>query len=567
MPDIIRDLVALSTTSGMATSPRPSGMPPTGIDVATRMDDNRTMKNTFAVVDLFAGPGGLAEGFSSVRDERGRRVFNIALSVEKEASAYATLTLRSFLRQFDDELPVQYYAFLNGETLEPDWQRSYPEQWHAATNEALQLELGTSEAAAILMPRIERLREEHGGNVILIGGPPCQAYSLVGRSRNRGTVSYVPENDNRHFLYREYITILDRLRPAAFVMENVKGMLSARVEGDSIISMVMQDLARAGDGYTLVPVISPQQTQMGTFQSAAKPQDFIVRSEQFGVPQARHRVIIIGLRTDLVRQTDVQSGVCAPGIAAATVRDVIGMMPPLRSGISKQQDNWGTWRDVMRSNLGSLAEACSSSDATLARIAKRAFACSVALEKLTTPLLRESTGPAGLSAQCPVDLTAWLLDPKLSRLADHSSRSHMPSDMGRYAFAALFAEETGRSPSMIDFPDELAPAHRNWKSGSFADRFRVQTWDRPSSTVTSHISKDGHYFIHPDPLQCRSLTVREAARLQTFPDNYVFKGNRTAQYVQVGNAVPPYLARQIADGIWRLLSKPQEHQSNPEIFA
>ena len=129
----------------------------------------------------------------------------------------------------------------------------------------------------------------------------------------------------------------------------------------------------------------------------------------------------------------------------------------------------------------------------------------------------------------------------------------MVKDLYRYLYAASFSEYLKRSPKIWEFPTDLIPDHKNAKTGHFDDRFRVQLAGKPSSTVTSHISKDGHYFIHYDPVQSRSLTVREAARLQTFPDNYFFEGSRTQQYIQVGNAVPPLLARQIAEVVYNLV--------------
>ena len=131
----------------------------------------------------------------------------------------------------------------------------------------------------------------------------------------------------------------------------------------------------------------------------------------------------------------------------------------------------------------------------------------------------------------------------------------MREDFYRYLFSAVYTKIHNSSPRLKQFPGKLLPKHKNRDSGHYVDRFRVQNGKKPATTITSHISKDGHYFIHYDPIQCRSLTVREAARIQTFPDNYFFAGNRTEQYVQVGNAVPPFLALQLAEIVYLMLGK------------
>ena len=159
----------------------------------------------------------------------------------------------------------------------------------------------------------------------------------------------------------------------------------------------------------------------------------------------------------------------------------------------------------------------------------------------------------------PKALREWYLDTKVGGVLQHETRSHMRSDLHRYMFAACFAATQKYAPDLRNFPPRLLPDHVNVDEETipFKDRFRVQMGKHPSSTVVAHIKKDGHYYIHPDPAQCRSLTVREAARLQTFPDNYFFEGNRTEQYGQIGNAVPPLLAKQIAEVIYAFMSSPR----------
>ncbi len=503
------------------------------------------MHQKFRIVDLFAGPGGLAEGFSSFKSTDGHRPFEIALSVEKEASAFSTLRLRAFVRQFSTP-PRQYYAYLAGEISKDQLCLTFPEQWKAAEKETELLELGTPEAQKLLDPRLKQIREDAVDRTVVIGGPPCQAYSLVGRARNRGIVGYDPAEDHRHFLYKEYIRILNELQPAAFVMENVKGILSAKVGGAGIFELVLNDLRAAGGrpgSYVLVPLIAGARGKAGN----------IIRAEDFGIPQARHRVILLGLRADIAAalpEGKLHQARLHPSLSQTSVAGALSGMPRLRSGLSKVEDSPDSWRKAAISAFRSAASACKSDGTWLNKVSEALSSHATALGRLGQISPRASRS---MVAAKDNRLNDWLSDPDLQVLTNHETRGHMESDLARYAFAATFAEVFGRSPKADEFPRDLAPDHQNWETGKFADRFRVQCWDAPATTITSHISKDGHYFIHPDAMQCRSLTVREAARLQTFPDNYHFEGNRTQQYVQVGNAVPPLLARQIAEVLYNLL--------------
>ncbi len=497
------------------------------------------MRQSYKTIDLFAGPGGLAEGFSSVRNRSGARVFPVALSVEKEPSAFSTLRLRSFVRQFD-RAPREYHDYISGRISKQEMIDAHPSEWAKARHETAMLELGKPDADAELATRLSDLVGEGAAETVVIGGPPCQAYSLVGRARNKGIEGYDPAEDHRHFLYREYIGILRKLRPAAFVMENVKGMASAKVDGASIVDRILADLRAAGgadDSYALVPIAADARGVLP---------GFLIRSEEYGIPQCRHRVILLGIRKDIAERLParaIEDVILQRTEPSATVADVLEGMPKLRSGLSRGHDSDAAWQAAVVKGFRKAAAACRKEGSWLAAVAARLSRAASELKDEAVALPRTGTRPSSPRSN---RLGDWISDADLDFLPNHESRGHMAGDLARYAFAAAFAEVHERSPKANEFPRDLAPDHQNWDSGKFADRFRVQTWGRPSTTVTSHISKDGHYFIHPDLMQCRSLTVREAARLQTFPDNYFFEGNRTQQFVQVGNAVPPLLARQIA---------------------
>ena len=506
------------------------------------------------VVDLFSGPGGLAEGFAAFRSPKGRRRFRIALSIENNRDAHCTLRLRAFLRNFGTRFPSEYYGFLNGvDNEEPDWSQLHPAQWAAACDETRCLELGSPDASAFLKKRIATIRAEHGGRTVLLGGPPCQSYSVIGRSRNVGNDKYNADDDERQLLYEQYVQVLDTLRPAVAVMENVKGMLSAQRNGRLIFPQVMHSLRRAGGvgGYRLFSLAS--RSGAWSWDEGLAPNDFLVHAEEHGVPQSRHRVFVICVRNDLAETLPDE---CVPRLGrvgdTVSVQDIIGVMPKLRSRLS-YGDTAGGWQGAIRA-------ACDLVDANqpvMSRAEEKRFRRALASARATADgsalPWRDARGNVVLPKRCPPGLRDWIFDEKIERLPNNETRSHMAADLARYLFVSAFACAFRRSPKSADFPETFAPNHANWYTGKFDDRYRVQLPNHPCTTITSHIAKDGHYFVHPDSRQCRSLTVREAARLQTFPDNYYFHGSRSQQYVQVGNAVPPFLAHQIARTLWDVL--------------
>jgi DNA (cytosine-5)-methyltransferase 1 len=507
------------------------------------------MKNQISVIDLFAGPGGLGEGFSSYQERNNPYPFKIALSVEMEPNAHQTLQLRSFYRQFSSSAPDEYYDYLKGNINMAKLFALYPDESAAAIEETLggPRELGKARDDKIIRKGLKKLKNREGPKV-LIGGPPCQAYSLVGRSRNRGNKDYVPEADHRHFLYREYLHVLQMMQPEVFVMENVKGILSSKIKGQKIFPTILEDLGnpskafgkRGGHGYRIYSLVS--KTDSSNPDSPGS--DFVIRAEKFGIPQSRHRVILLGVRDDIQWNQEILS----PHRAERRVGQLINDLPKLRSGLSRGPDSSDHWQKAVANALEKVRK-CTPHGVFTELDFNAVLARTVKLNTRGKRFVQRSKRFAGDSV-----MADWFLDSRLEGFVNHDTRGHMEEDLARYLFCSLYAKEhKGKSPTANDFPSALTPKHKNWKSGDFVDRFKVQAANRPSSTITSHISKDGHYFIHPDPGQCRSLTVREAARLQTFPDNYFFEGARTAQYHQVGNAVPPLLACQIAGIVYRIL--------------
>jgi DNA (cytosine-5)-methyltransferase 1 len=507
-------------------------------------------KESFKVIDVFAGPGGLGEGFSALGFNTGIPPFKLALSIEKDPTAHSTLLLRSFYRQFNPEkIPQEYWSYSKGEITKAELFDFYPQQAKAAADEAQCIELGKTpyhEVKSLISQRLNGCEKW-----VLVGGPPCQAYSLVGRARMRSTNPDF-EGDERHFLYKEYLRIIADHRPPVFVMENVKGILSAQHSGKKIIESILSDLrkpsaavnGRSSDlGYRLFSLVDTKPPEQ------CEPEDFLVKAEKYGIPQARHRMLILGVREDIhITPETLQES------EATTVAQAIGDLPKIRSTVSKEPDTLELWREILGS-ITSKAWYRKGRGNSLSQTIEKIDNALVTIQKRELMKGAETMSYTGTPKIYP----GWYRHGCDGVVTNHAGRGHMRSDLHRYLFVSAYAAANGKSVHLSDFPKTLLPAHENVQEGvknsHFSDRFRVQVRGRPSTTITSHISKDGHYFIHYDPSQCRSLTVREAARLQTFPDSYKFEGGRTSQYHQVGNAVPPLLSMQVAAIVQDILKR------------
>jgi len=477
-------------------------------------------------VDLFSGAGGLGEGFQQAD-------FEPVYINDIDKSAIKTNQLRKAYHKLLELNRVDsYYDFIESSN------KTKPSFYDPTEF------IRDDDALSYIIDKISSVEEMNKNNIsshykqikanldeynysdldVIAGGPPCQAYSYGARSRlskkndiKRGAKKENMERrkklryDKRHQLYELYLELIIKCRPKVFVYENVPGLLTAKSKKENtpgapsyVINRFRDDFSSIGGNYDIVPLVEIKLSSSSTLNF----RDFIIDGADYGVPQHRKRFIMVGFRKDLVHDNNAiekfwdaiqKKRISHP----VSVKDAISDLPNILS------------------NSGS--ELYNSKN----------------------------------SSKYESKYITVMQDKKLNFVLNHTSRSHMPTDLKRYKWYSEFALQNNSNATLRDLPKGLYPNHASAKSilsdkktkPVHVDRFKVQMWDRPSSTITAHISKDGHAYIHPDPKQNRSLTVREIARLQSFPDNYAFCGPRTDQFRQIGNAVPPILANVIATAI------------------
>lgn len=411
-------------------------------------------------IDLFAGAGGMSEGFI-------RAGFEPIAHVEMDPGASNTLKTRSSYHYLkSNNQYATYLSYLKGEITRSNLYLKTPFE---LLDKVISLPIGTE-----FNELIQRKIDTYLGNQevdLIIGGPPCQAYSLIGRARSSNGM----KGDDRNYLYVHYANFLEKYKPKIFVFENVIGLKSA---GSGVYLKNMEKLFLK-KGYSIIL--------------------FTVKATNFNVLQSRKRIIIIGI--------DKHSSLSVPDIenlkyfSGHKVKTLFSDLPEIQAGEGKDK------------------------------------------------FLKYKSKP-----------NDYLLQNNIRNghdiLTQHLTRRHTDYDLEIYRIAVNLWNSEQKRLNYNDLPEYLKK-HHNRKS--FLDRFKVVAENLTySQTIAAHIAKDGHYYIHPDIRQNRSLSVREAARLQSFPDDYYFEGikegsSRTSAFKQIGNAVPPLMAYLIAKEIKLLL--------------
>jgi DNA (cytosine-5)-methyltransferase 1 len=403
-------------------------------------------------IDLFAGAGGLSEGFI-------REGFVPIAHIEMNKEAADTLKTRLAFHYLNDTNQIEkYYSYLKNEITRDELWNSIPVEFISSV---INSEI-TSETIDSIFAEIDKLPSSKKVDLI-IGGPPCQAYSLVGRSRDPNRM----KNDKRNYLFHHYADFLKRYKPRYFVFENVLGLLSA------------------GNKTYLIDMLK-------LFKDIGYVVDYkVLHAEDYGVLQKRRRVIIIGRK---------------------------GKSKFKFPELTKMDNKWQIKKDLF-SDLPKLKP---GQENEIVKYTKEVNEYQVATK-----------------TRNGINFTT-----------QHITRNHNERDLEIYSIAIDKWVNKKERLKYNDLPGRLQ-THNNTKA--FLDRYKVVDPLGHSHTVVAHLSKDGHYYIYPDLKQVRSISVREAARIQSFPDDYYFEGGRTAAFKQIGNAVPPLMAVAIANKIKALI--------------
>ena len=405
------------------------------------------------IIDLFSGAGGLTEGFRNQQ-------YKILGHVEKEKAACETLKLREAYYYLKEKNKLELYNdFLNSKTSMEDLLEHVPQE---KLKKILNFEISKENIHSIFS-FFDDLEENVDG---IIGGPPCQAYSTIGRARNASKKS----SDERIYLYKFYIYFLNRYQPKFFIFENVKGLLSFRdVDDEFLLPRMKKEFEDAGYslGYE------------------------VLNTKNYGVPQSRERLIIFGVMNEKKE-----------------------LIQEFFKNLKKYEENEVDVKTAFQGLPSLRAGEVNNSYTNLSNDYVERF------------FLQDSKTP----------------------LTQNIARPNNSNDLAIYKIVA----EARKNGINIKYSDLDSGLKTHKHTDKFLDRFKALSWDSPSHTVVAHISKDGHHYIHPDTKQNRSITVREAARLQGFPDNYYFLDSRTSAFTQIGNAVPPIFSKKMADAILTL---------------